>query len=227
MNLYRRPVDQTLPFVLDELGGDGEPARFVCGYLGCDARPFNPIIEALPRLMHVQASSAGGKLTHDLIRLALEESGQRNAGGETILSKLSELMFLQAVRQHIDTMPGEARGWLSGLRDRHVGAALTLMHSKPAYEWTLDGLAKEVGLSRSSFVERFTDLMGSSPMQYLAAWRLQIAARLLEKQNVSIAQAAAEVGYESEAAFNRAFKKQVGMPPGAWRRSRQVGAAAI
>jgi AraC-like DNA-binding protein len=226
MNLYYRPHDRALPFLLNELGGDGAPARFVCGYLGCDARPFNPILDALPRLMHVRASSRGGMLTHDLIRIALQEHEHPSAGGETILSKLSELMFLQAVREYVDSLPEGSTGWLSGLRDRHVGAALKLMHGRPAEDWTLDALAREIGLSRSAFAERFSDLMGGPPMQYLSNWRLQCAARLLERQGVSIAQAAAEVGYDSEAAFNRAFKKQVGLPPGAWRRSRLAGAEA-
>jgi AraC-like DNA-binding protein len=220
MSLYYRPKDRQLPFVLKELGGTGEPSRFVCGYLGCDARPFNPILDALPRLLHVRATDAGGNLTRDLIRLALQENEHPRAGGETILSKLSELMFLQAVRQYVDALPRGSTGWLSGLRDRHVGMALRLMHGRPAERWTLDGLAREVGLSRSAFAERFVDLMDVPPMHYLGNWRLQLATQLLERHGTSVAQAAAEVGYESEAAFNRAFKKQVGVPPGSWRRSR-------
>lgn len=226
MDLYYKPNDRPLPFLLNGLGGEGKEARFVCGYLGCDARPFNPILDALPRLLVVRAESKGGRLTHDLIRHALEENESTGAGGETILSKLSELMFLQAVREYVDNLPPESIGWLSGLRDRHVGAALKLMHGKPAECWTLDSLSREVGLSRSAFAERFTELMGTPPMQYLGHWRLQRAARLLENQNLSIAQAAAEVGYESEAAFNRAFKKRVGQPPGAWRKSRLTTPAA-
>jgi transcriptional regulator GlxA family with amidase domain len=120
----------------------------------------------------------------------------------------------------------QSTGWLAGLRDRHVGAALRLMHGRPAETWTIDALAREVGLSRSVFAERFATLMGAPPMHYLSAWRLQLAARLLERPGTSIAQAAAEVGYESEAAFNRAFKKQVGAPPGVWRRTRAQAAAA-
>jgi len=223
MQLYYRPLDRTLPFVINEFGGDGAPARFVCGYLGCDARPFNPILDALPRMLHVRASSTGGMLTNDLIRVALHEHEEPRAGGETILSKLSEVMFLQAVRQYIDSLPSESTGWLSGLRDRHITTALRLMHAKPEENWTLEALAREAGLSRSAFAERFAEIMGVPPMQYLANWRLQRAARLLEQPSISIAQAAAAVGYESEAAFNRAFKKQVGLPPGAWRRSRTGG----
>lgn len=222
LDLYFRPRDRPLPFVLRELGGSGEPARFVCGYIGCDARPFNPILGALPRLLHVRASSAGGNLTLELIRVALQETERPRAGGETVLSKLSELMFLQAVRQHVDGLSPQSRGWLSGLRDRHVGAALRSMHAQPAEPWTLDALARDVGLSRSAFAERFTDLVGVPPMHYLGNWRLQLAARLLEGRGKSIAEAAVAVGYESEAAFNRAFKRQVGLPPGAWRRSREA-----
>lgn len=226
MQLYRRPTDRPLPFQITEFGGQGASARFVCGYLGCDARPFNPMLGALPRLMRVQSTSVGGQLIHDLMRVALQESLRSSAGGETILSKLSELMFLQAIRQHIETLPLEAKGFLSGLRDRQISAALTLMHSRPSENWTLDSLAKEAALSRSAFAERFTDLMGVPAMQYLANWRVQLAARALERPGVSIAQAAAEVGYESEAAFNRAFKRLVGVPPGAWRRSRAAAAPA-
>ena len=227
MELYYRPNDRVLPFVLRELGGTGAPARFVCGYLGCDARPFNPILDALPRLLHVRASSLGGHLTNDLIRVALEENENPRAGGETILSKLSELMFLQAVRQFIDGLPEQSKGWLSGLRDRHISVALRLMHARPEASWTIDALAREAGLSRSAFAERFTDIVGVPPMQYLANWRLQRAAHMLERQSISIAQAAAAVGYESEAAFNRAFKKQVGVPPGAWRKARSRMAEAV
>jgi AraC-like DNA-binding protein len=224
-NIYYRPKDKPLPFVFKEFGGAGDQARFVCGYLGCDARPFNPILDALPRLMHVKCAGEGGGLTSDLIRLALKENEQPRAGGESFLAKLSELMFLNAVRQHLDSLPAQSTGWLAGLRDRHVGAALRLMHGRPSDPWTIDALAREVGLSRSVFAERFSALMGDPPMHYLSNWRLQLAARLLERQSTSIAQAAAEVGYESEAAFNRAFKKQVGVPPGAWRRARMAATA--
>ena len=220
MDIYYRPKDRPLPFVLRELGGTGQSSRFVCGYLGCDARPFNPVLAELPRMLHVQGSSVSGQLTHDLIRVALQETQSPGAGGETILSKLSELMFLHAVRQYIDSLPSESTGWLAGLRDRSINAALHLMHGRPAEPWTLDSLAREVGMSRSAFAERFVRVMGVPAMHYLSSWRLQLAANLLERQRLSIAQAAAEVGYESEAAFNRAFKKQVGMPPGAWRRAR-------
>jgi AraC-like DNA-binding protein len=133
---------------------------------------------------------------------------------------VAELMFVEVVRRHIDSLPSDAASWLSGLRDDHVGAALALMHARPAEDWTLGRLAREVGLSRSAFADRFAHFVDESPMQYLTRWRMQLASRLLERQGMSVARAAGEVGYESEAAFNRAFKKCVGLPPGAWRRSR-------
>jgi AraC-like DNA-binding protein len=220
LGIFYRPNDRALPFVFNELGGQGEPVNLVCGYLGCDARPFNPILNALPRLLHIRAASAGGNLIHDLIRTALRESERPSAGGETILSKLSELLFLQAVRDYLDGLPADSTGWLSSLRDRHIGTALGLMHAQPANRWTLDVLAREVGMSRSAFTERFTALIGMPPMQYLGKWRLQVAAQHLERHGLSIAKVAEIVGYESEAAFNRAFKKGVGIPPATWRRSR-------
>ena len=159
-------------------------------------------------------------MTFDLMRIALEESENRRAGGEAILSKTSELMFVQAVRQHIDGLPEESAGWLAALRDGQVSAALRAMHARPAERWTLDTLGREAGLSRTGFAQRFSAVMGLPAMQYLSNWRLQLAAGLLQTQR-SIARIAIEVGYESEASFNRAFKRQVGMPPGAWRSQRQ------
>lgn len=215
--MFRRPTSDALPFVLREFGGQGEKARFVCGFLGCDARPYNPVLDALPPLLHVKRSSAAGILTFDLMRIALKESRQARAGGETILAKLSELMFLHAVLQYIDSLPEESTGWLAALRDRHVSAALRAIHAKPAEPWTLDTLGREAGLSRTAFSVRFTEVMGMPAIQYLGNWRLQLAAGLLDRQGLSIAQIAADVGFGSEAAFNRAFKRQVGVPPGAWR----------
>jgi AraC-like DNA-binding protein len=159
----------------------------------------------------------------DLFRLALVERGRQRAGTETILAKLSELMFVEVVRQHLEALPADSRNWLSGLRDPHVGSALKLIHSRPGEGWTLEQLAREVGLSRSTFADRFSHFVEVSPMQYLARWRMLLAAKRLENPEVSVAQVAFEVGYESEAAFNRAFKKLIGVPPGSWRKGQRHG----
>ncbi|MGH8142082.1 MAG: AraC family transcriptional regulator [Steroidobacteraceae bacterium] len=208
-----------LPFVV-KYGGEGAPtAKLVCGFLACDARPFNPLLENLPTVMTAAASqdSPEGWLSQ-FIRVAVMESAGKRVGSESVLTKLSELMFIEVVRRHVDAMPPERAGWLAGLRDPFVGRALSLIHGSPSHDWTIGELGKEVGLSRSVLAERFTDLLGMPPMQYLARWRMQIAARILSDASTNIATIAATIGYESEAAFSRAFKKLVGVSPSAWRR---------
>lgn len=198
--------------------GTGDAAQLVCGFLGCDARPFNPLLSTLPRVLHLRAQAAAQSTSLRLfLELALQESRQRRPGGECVLAKLSELLFVEAVRRHIDELPEEHQGWLAGLRDEVVGRALALLHSRPAHPWTIDELGRSVGLSRSALAERFTHFVGQPPMMYLSQWRMQLAARLLREGSSSIASVALEAGYASEAAFSRAFKKAVGTPPAAWR----------
>jgi AraC-like DNA-binding protein len=221
LNMYFRPTDRQLPFQISPPGGDGEQTRFACGYLGCDARPFNPVLQALPRILHVRGADGTLRMAQ-LIRMAVDESATRRSGGETVLSKLAELIFVEVVRRYTQGLPKDAGGWLSGLRDAHIGAALGLLHGRPAEAWTVERLAREVGVSRSALADRFAYFVHDTPMQYLTRWRMQLATHLLERPGVGLARVAAEVGYESEAAFNRAFRKCVGMPPGAWRRGRQA-----
>jgi AraC-like DNA-binding protein len=222
-NLYYRPADRLLPFPLKVNEGAGtESCRFVCGYLGCDSRPFNPLLDALPRVVHSPLSQTSQGWLTSLLDVAVKESTEQSAGSEAMLAKLAELMFVEVMRNHIDSLPEDARGWFAALRNPHVGAALRLIHGRPTEPWTLDSLAREVGLSRSAFAEQFSSYVQMPPMQYLGRWRMQIAARLLDSQGMSMAQAADEVGYQSEAAFNRAFKRYVGVAPGAWRNSRKV-----
>ena len=215
---YYRPIDQQLPFSL-KMNRDGgtETCRFVCGFLGCDSRPFNPLLNALPRVIHSPLSAPGQSWLSSLVHVAVKESGDDRAGREAMLAKLAELMFIEVMRHHVNSLPGDARGWFAGLRDPQIGAALRLIHGCPSKPWTLESLARNIGLSRSSFADRFMSYVQVPPMQYLGRWRLQIAARLLE-ENKSIAQVADDVGYQSEAAFNRAFKRYVGTAPGTWRR---------
>ena len=191
-----------------------------CGFLGCDTRPFNPLLEALPRIVRAPVSEASWRWVTRLLDAAVEATGHGGAGREAMLAKLAELMFVDALRGHLDQLPPDARNWVAGLRDPQVGAALRLLHGRPAESWTLERLAREVAMSRSSFAERFTAYAGVPPMQYLGHWRLQLAARTVTSDAVSVGQAASAVGYQSEAAFNRAFKCEVGEAPGAWRRGR-------
>ena len=208
-----------LPFFIN-YGGDGPvSAKLVCGFLACDARPFNPLLENLPPVIKAGGSQDGDAgWLGQFIRVAVMESADKRAGGESVLAKLSELMFIEVLRRYLEALPPEQAGWLAGLRDPFVGKALSLLHGRPAHSWTIEELAKEVGLSRSVLAERFADLVGIPPMHYLANWRMQIASELLSGSNANIATIAAKIGYESEAAFSRAFKKMMGVPPSARRR---------
>ena len=196
---------------------DGEAATLVCGFLGCDVRPFNPLIATLPRLLHLRADEFRSWTAACMLQAAAESQDKR-PGGEAMLERMSEMMFVDAVRRYVETLPEDSRGWLAGLRDRFVGRALALMHDAPATEWTVDELARRVGLSRSALHERFAEVVGQPPMQYLANWRMQAGARLLRDTKATVASVAQDVGYDSEAAFARAFKRLVGTPPAAWRR---------
>jgi AraC family transcriptional regulator, alkane utilization regulator len=181
----------------------------------------------LPRIFKVDVrNDSGSAWLESSLRFAAEEAAVARPGSATVLGKLSELLFVEAVRRCIDTMPEGKKNWLAGLRDRFVGRALSLMHSQPAHPWTVDELARKVGLSRSALAQRFSDFLGQPPMQYLAHWRLQMAAQQLRDGEKSLADVAEQVGYDSEAAFNRAFKREFGMPPATWRRSEIEGKGA-
>jgi AraC-like DNA-binding protein len=199
-------------------------ATIVCGFLGCDLQPFNPLIAALPRLLHLRATDDDAWIAK-FTQQAVTESHTRRPGGEAMLARMSEMMFVDAVRRYADHLPTQSAGWLAGLRDRFVGRALALMHEQPAQDWTIDELGRRVGLSRSALHERFVQLIGVPPMQYLTQWRMQAAARLLLETRATVATIAFDVGYDSEAAFARAFKRLVGKPPAAWRRGRDAAVA--
>jgi AraC-like DNA-binding protein len=212
-------VATPLPLVFERGGGGPDRARVVCGFLGCDERPYNPLLASLPEVIHLKAGNASATTgwLGMLVNIAASESGGARAGGENVLARLSELMFVEAIRRYLETLPSTDTGWLAGLRDPVVGQALAALHGKTAEPWTVDRLARLVGASRSLFAERFTSMVGQPPMQYLALWRMQLASRLLSDGR-PVAAVAEAVGYESEAAFSRAFKKLVGQAPGAWRR---------
>jgi AraC-like DNA-binding protein len=206
-----------LPVAISIRGG-GDRTKVVCGFLGCDARPFNPMLSTLPRMIHVRAGSDG--VLHRLVELALAESSAPSAGSDAALSRVSELLFVEVVRRYVASLPPENVGWFAGLRDESVGRALQKLHQRPAYAWNLEELAKEVGVSRSLLAERFTHFVGVPPMQYLAQWRIQLTASLLRTTTSSLAEISERVGYGSEAALSRAFKRWVGTAPATFRRGR-------
>ncbi len=201
-------------------GGGREHATVVCGFLAFDARPFNPLLAALPRLLRMPglASDRETWIGH-LLATAVDESNRRRPGGEAVLERMSEMMFVEVLRRYLAGLPADQTGWLAGMRDPGVGRALSLLHERPAQQWTLDRLGQESGLSRSILHERFVHFLGLPPMQYLLQWRMQLSAGRLRDSDATILDVALDVGYESDAAFSRAFKRVVGVAPGEWRRA--------
>jgi AraC-like DNA-binding protein len=200
-------------------GGGGAVTRMICGFLAAQDIWRNPLLSGLPRLFKVNMRGSSASWLESSLRFATEQAASAHAGSATVLAKLSELVFVEAVRRYVDTMPDDRKGWLAALRDRFVARALTLMHARPTHPWTVEDLAHRVGMSRSGFAQRFAELLGVPPMQYLAQWRLQLAAQQLRLADLPLASVAEAVGYESEAAFNRAFKREFGVPPATWRRN--------
>ncbi|OHV89478.1 AraC family transcriptional regulator [Mesorhizobium sp. ORS 3428] len=205
------------PYHINYISDGTISAGLVCGYLACDALPFNPLLEALPPVIKAGDAKGDAGWLGQFIKLAVSEVAHKRAGSETVLTKLSELMFVDVLRRYVESLPPQQTGWLAGLRDPHLSRALALIHDRPAHHWTIESLARECALSRTVLAERFARLIGIPPMHYLAKWRMQIASELLSTGNSNIANIAAEIGYESEAAFSRAFKKMIGVPPSAWR----------
>jgi AraC-like DNA-binding protein len=213
--------------VQQRYGGGGAVTRIACGYFAIDRRLCRGLIAALPRVLRIDG--AQGDLRHWLHTYMQVRAANRRGfrpGGACVLSKLSELMFVEAVRRYVESLPRGQTGWLAGLRDAHVGQALGLIHQSPAKPWTVEGLARAVGLSRSALAERFSALIGQPPMQYLTHWRLALAAHRLRVSPRPAGLVAEEVGYDSEAAFSRAFKREFGMPPAAWRRRGELDAVS-
>jgi len=233
-DLFLSPRPPQLPFALNiaegrpitagRAAGDASDATLVCGFLGLDARPFNPLLAALPRVIHIPLATLGSdSWIPTFLHAVVSESNRRRPGGEAVLERMSEMLFVEALRRYVDALPPEQTGWLAGMRDPAVGRVLAVLHEKPDAPWTLELLAEKAAMSRSSLHERFVHFIGQPPMHYLTKWRMQVAAGLLRGGNAKLIEVALASGYESEAAFSRAFKREVGMAPGAWRTGRRQG----
>lgn len=192
---------------------------FVCGFLGCDVKPYNPLLASLPKCMHLRGVVDGW--LSQFPQQVVAESRLGRVGGDTMLTRMAELMFVEVIRKHVETLPPQFTGWLAGLRDDVVGPALSALHERPAHPWTLAELARRIATSRTVLVTRFSHLVGVSPMRYLTRWRIQLASTQLVQSSTKVASIGAQVGYDSEAAFSRAFKRETGLSPAMWRRNRQ------
>jgi AraC-like DNA-binding protein len=208
-------------------GGGGTTTKLVCGYLACDARLARMLLAGLAPIVkvNVRGSNAGVWLEASL-RYALAEARSPRPGGHGVLAKLAEVLFIEVLRIHMNEQADGRTGWLAGVNDRIVGAALRALHAEPARPWTLEELARVAGTSRSVLAERFAQTVGQAPMQYLAQWRMLLASNLLARSNAPLGRIAEEVGYQTDTAFSRAFRREYGMPPAAWRR-RQISPAAV
>lgn len=207
-------------------GGGGELTRFVCGFLACEPRLSQVFLAGLPSILKVHVvNEPSGQWLENSIRYSVSQmsgSSGSNDGTSVVLAKLSEVLFMETLRCYINALPPGQTGWLAGARDPFIGQALALLHKEPARPWTVEDLARRVGLSRTRFADRFRHFLGEPPMAYLARWRVKLGAELLQSTEDSVAEVAATVGYGSEAAFNRAFKRELDCPPAQWRRKRNA-----
>jgi AraC-like DNA-binding protein len=211
---------------ISRMGGGGEITKFICGYMACEPHLSRVFLGGLPPVLKINIrNDASGQWLEDSIRYSVGNADASRPGGEAVIAKLSEVLFVEALRRYIALLPPEQTGWLAGVRDPEVGKALALMHRQPGHPWTIATLANDVGISRSVLAERFRRYLSETPIAYLTRWRLQLGAQMLKSMSSSVAQIAAEVGYESEPAFNRAFNRGFGSPPARFRRKSKVAAA--
>jgi AraC-like DNA-binding protein len=214
----RRALAGELP--LSRTGGAGAATRFVCGYFSCDRWASEVLLAGLPSILTVNVRDGDRRgWLEDAIQFLAAEAASDHAGRTALLTRLSEALFVETLRRWMAALPSEDTGWLAGARDEVVGRALALLHREPSRRWTLDALARDAGASRSALAERFAHYLQEPPMAYLARWRLQLGARLLATTRQTVLEVGGRVGYESEAAFNRAFRRAYGLPPGRYRRA--------
>jgi AraC-like DNA-binding protein len=205
---------------LSQFGGGGEETRIICGYLACEERLIQPVLAGLPRVLRVHIrTDAAGEWLENSIQHAVSQASSDAPGSDVILARLAEVLFAETLRRYVLQLPPGRTGWLAGASDASVGRALAALHRRPAHAWTLDELATEAGISRSALTERFARYVGKAPMAYLTDWRLELAAETLRTTSRGVLQVASDAGYDSEAAFNRAFKRRFGKPPAQYRRT--------
>ena len=213
---------------LARIGGGGEVTRFVCGYMVCEPRLSQVFLAGLPPIFKVNIRDGkSGQWLENAIRYSIADARVSEAGGEAVLAKLCETLFVETLRRYIIQLPDRQAGWLAGARDPEVGKVLALIHRQPAAPWTIAKLAHEAGISRSVLAERFRQCLGEPPVAYLTRWRLQIGAQMLSSTSYSVAQVASEVGYESEPAFSRAFKRSFGVPPARYRSAARTATVPV
>jgi AraC-like DNA-binding protein len=216
LSLEREPVSDRYEVLCH--GGGGTATSLVCGAVRLEHPAARNLIRALPPSILVGADAAGAEWIQSTLRLLAAEARHPRPGGEAVITRLADIIVIQAIRAWLDTDPGARTGWLGALRDPQIGRAIALVHDDPARDWTVDALARELAMSRSAFAARFTELVGEPAMQYVTTWRMHLALAALQEGDATVAQLADRLGYRSEAAFARAFKRVVGMPPGAVRR---------
>ena len=210
-------------FELLRHGGGGAATSLVCGTVQFDHPSARHLVSLLPRTIRIEATDASQTAwIRSTVRFMAGEAKALRPGGETVITRLADVLVIQAIRTWIAQDPAAQTGWLGALRDQQVGRALTLIHRDPARPWTVARLADEVAMSRSAFAARFTALVGEPPMHYVARWRMQVAQTWLQEEGAALGELAYRLGYQSEAAFSRAFKRFMGIPPGAVRRGGDV-----
>jgi AraC-like DNA-binding protein len=208
-------------------GGGGEAARLVCGAFRFGPSIRHPLLQVLPPAILVRGSAGRpAPWLEPILAFLGDEAGHDQPGAETVISRLTDVIFVQAVRTWMESQPQTDRGWLGALRDPQIGQALSLIHSDPRRAWSVSTLAARVAMSRSPFSARFAALVGEGPLSYLRRWRLQLASDLLAREPLTVAQVAAKVGYQSEASLSRAFHRELGVSPAAYRRRESIGTAA-
>jgi AraC family transcriptional regulator, alkane utilization regulator len=234
-DIYSKPSKEQITVV--RYGGDGDPARFICGFLHLD-QLFDPLLESLPDVICVRSRSSGVLLEtldssgrtilpiepkrevrwwRSSLEYLIEETAAPDPGHSAVLARLTEALFVQVLRWQIRQAAGSYGGWLAGLHDAQIGRVLSLIHASPERAWTVVELSKAAAMSRAALAKRFVDLVGRSPIQYISDWRMHLARNLLRESTLSLAEIGTRLGYQSEAAFSRAFRREVGLPPAGWR----------